>query len=204
MKQHNLRRYIKDMDSIPFLNPSSNNKPKRSAISNFFDLNNAEDVGAAGIWSEVVCYLNGFRQSGKNYYMSCPNCKKKVAEENDSTCANCSQHYQAARYRYILTLNLTDHLDSIWATAYDEVGEKLLATGGEALPAGDFARMSEQEVQELMRGLRFRQVKLRMVTKNEEFNNEMRKKTNIIKLVELNYAEESRLVLSKLAQLLAQ
>jgi hypothetical protein len=37
-----------------------------------------------------------------------------------------------------------------------------------------------------------------MVTKNEEYNNEVRKKTSIIKILDLNYAEETKCVLAKL------
>mgnify|MGYP000117886820 CR=1 FL=1 len=39
---------------------------------------------------------------------------------------------------------------------------------------------------------------MKLVTKNEEYNNEVRKKTSIIKLMELNYAEESKSLLNKL------
>lgn len=81
LKQHGLRKYIKDLEHINFANPDSNNKPKRTSITNFKDLNNAMDeVSNAGTWSEVVCFIIAIRLSAKNYYVSCPKCKRKVGE----------------------------------------------------------------------------------------------------------------------------
>lgn len=52
LKQHSLRKYIKDIDNISFTNPDSNNKPKRTNITNFKDLNNSMDeVSKSGTWS---------------------------------------------------------------------------------------------------------------------------------------------------------
>ncbi len=40
LKQHNLRKYIREMDSMNFINPNSNQKTsKKSTINNFMDLN---------------------------------------------------------------------------------------------------------------------------------------------------------------------
>jgi hypothetical protein len=53
LKQHPLRKYIKDLEAISFTNPGSNRKPnKRPNINNFQELNNAMDeVTPSGTWS---------------------------------------------------------------------------------------------------------------------------------------------------------
>lgn len=43
LKQHSLRKYIKDIENIAFTNPDSSNKPKRTNISNFKDLSSSMD-----------------------------------------------------------------------------------------------------------------------------------------------------------------
>ena len=81
LKQHSLRKYIKDLDNMNFSNPDSNNKVRRTKINCLKDLKNAMDEGNSnGTWSEVVCFVSNFKISGKNYYISCPKCKKKVIE----------------------------------------------------------------------------------------------------------------------------
>jgi hypothetical protein len=49
--------------------------------------------------------------------------------------------------------------------------------------------MAENELNEHFRLIKYKFRKLRMITKNEEFNGVTRKKTSIIKVLDLNYAE---------------
>lgn len=83
----------------------------------------------------------------KGTYLSCPTCKKKVHEEFDHACESCHEKYERAKYRYILNVNLVDGEEQIWVSAYDAIGEKLLAIEGEdALTADAFMRMTEDEL----------------------------------------------------------
>jgi hypothetical protein len=74
----------------------------------------------------VVCFITAIRHTGKNFYIGCPKCKKKVAEVEGATCVHCGTVYSQAQFRYVLSLSLADYLDSIWVNAYDEVGEALM------------------------------------------------------------------------------
>ncbi len=47
-------------------------------------------------------------------------------------------------------------------------------------------------MQELVNSKKYEEFKLKMVTNNEEYNNEMRKKTKIIDILPLNYAAEAK------------
>lgn len=125
MKQNNLRKYIKDIDSISFTHMGAGAKNKKASFYNFYDLNNSNEEGT--VWSEVICHFSGISSTSKNYYLSCPNCKKKVDEEEKANCPKCNAFYNEGKYRYILNLNLIDYTDSLWATAYDEVAEIMLA-----------------------------------------------------------------------------
>lgn len=200
LKQHPLRKYIKDLEQMAFANPDSNNKPKRTSITNFKDLNNAMDeVTPAGTWSEVVCFITAIRISGKNYYTGCPKCKKKVGETENSTCVNCGQFYEQPKNRYVMNMNVSDYTDSIWVTAYDEGGEGMMG-----ISADEYSRFNEEQVQEHVRRVRYHHKKLKLVTKNEEFQGNVRKKTSIIKVSEVNYAEEAKLLLEKVRHMMAK
>ena len=78
---------------------------------------------------------------------------------------------------------LIDMYESVWTTLYDETAEQL--TG---MSATEFARLNEEGLQDLLRKVRYKEIKLKMLTKNEEFNKEMRKKTGAIKFLKLDYA----------------
>lgn len=78
------------------------------------------------VWSEVKCFINAVRTSGTMWYLSCPNCKKKVIDEVNSTCPHCSTDYQNGKYRFIMSAEFSDTTTSIWATVYDDLAEKIL------------------------------------------------------------------------------
>lgn len=101
-----------------------------------------------------------------------------------TTCQHCNTAYDEAQHRYVLSLSIADYRDAIWVTAYDEAGEALMG-----MPARQFANLKEEDLQEHLRRIRYRQKKLRMVTKNEDFNGTVRKKTTVIKVTDINYAE---------------
>lgn len=71
---------------------------------------------------EKLCYLSQVATGSKSYYLSCPFCKKKVVEEENGQCLSdkCGKAYQKGKFRYLLNICLTDEMDSIWATAYDD------------------------------------------------------------------------------------
>jgi hypothetical protein len=74
----------------------SNQKNKKDFITSFSELTEkAEDLKLGdNLWSEVICYLKGIRLSNsamKNVYLSCPHCKKKIADENSSVCQYCTK-----------------------------------------------------------------------------------------------------------------
>lgn len=148
-----------------------------------------------GVWTELVCSVGAVKSSAKNYYLSCPHCKKKVQEQANSQCGSCRAQYEQARPRYILNVMLSDMYDSCWVTAYDQQAQVLMG-----VPASEFARLNEEGLQQLLRKIRYRQMKMLLLTKNEEYNKEMRRKTGLVKINSLNYGEQTKAVLARLKQ----
>ena len=158
-----------------------------------------DEVTNAGTWSEVVSFITAIRLSAKNYYVSCPKCKRKVGDEENTACVHCGHFYEQPKNRYVMTMNVSDYTDSIWVTAYDESGEAMMG-----ISAGEFSRLSEEQVQEHVKKMRYRYRKLKLVTKNEEFQGNVRKKTSIIKVTEVDFAEETKLLLEKVRQMVGK
>ena len=95
-----------------------------------------------------------------------------------------------------MSLSIADHFDGMWVNAYDEVGTIILG-----VKASEYAELSEEEVQDLVKKVKFKEFKFKMITKNEEYNNEFRKKTTIIKIMNLSYANEAQSLAKKLMYL---
>ena len=119
------------------MNISSAQKTKKSSIQSFTELKekceNLEEK--ENVWSEVFCYFRTIRHgsNSKIHYLACPKCKKKVLEVESSVCTSCNEEYEKANYRYILSVHLLDDHDSLWASAFNDAGETLLAKENEQI-----------------------------------------------------------------------
>ena len=111
-------------------------------ISNLKELNNAIDEVDKGTWSEIVCSIGSIKTTGKTFYLACPSCKKKVIDEENGQCNNCSKSYEEACPKYFSTILICDSFDSLWVSAYDDVASVIMG-----IPASDYAKLSEEEVQ---------------------------------------------------------
>lgn len=118
---------------------------------------------------EKVCYLTQISLTSKNYYLSCPYCKRKVFDEENSSCPaeKCQKSYSRAKYRYLLNVSLSDEVETIWATAYDEAAETILTShiDGHILTADEFVQIPEEDVKLMLPAFLDRQMKVTVVAK---------------------------------------
>lgn len=70
-------------------------------------------------------------------------CNKKVTESANEPgkwrCEKCEKDWDAPKYRYILSVNVSDHTGQIWLSCFDEVGEKLMG-----MPANQIMAWKEE------------------------------------------------------------
>jgi hypothetical protein len=128
MKDHKLRKF-KDVSKIHF-NKSVDGtggikRGQRVTIAEVLE-KASKLTDKAKCWSEVRCLVGAIRTSGTLWYLSCPECRKKVAEEVKSQCPHCQKFYENGKYRYLLSMELADGTGSVWVTAYDETAETIL------------------------------------------------------------------------------
>jgi replication factor A1 len=61
------------------------------------------------------------------YYYGCPDCKKKVLEENVGyRCENCNKVHGNANLNYTYTAKVSDFTGSIFVSFVGEIGESIL------------------------------------------------------------------------------
>jgi len=68
-------------------------------------------------------------------------CNKKVVEVNPGEwrCEKCDRAWEQPDYRYIMSVNVSDHTGQIWLSCFNEVGELIMG-----LPANDFMRLRDE------------------------------------------------------------
>lgn len=76
----------------------------------------------------------------------------------------------------------------------------MMALENSIYSAGEFAKLTDEGVKERVNALKMQQFKLRLSTKEEEYQGVSRKKTSVLKILPLDYATESRTLLAKLEE----
>ena len=76
----------------------------------------------------------------KMYYLSCPDCKKKVVEETVGyRCENCNKIQMQPNPTYILSARISDTSGSVFVSFLREAGEFIM----NGISAKDFREMKE-------------------------------------------------------------
>jgi replication factor A1 len=72
-------------------------------------------------------------------------CNKKVLENNPGEwrCEKCDKTFDAPLYRYILSINVSDHTGQLWISCFDDVGRMVIG-----LPANDVIVMKDNNEKE--------------------------------------------------------
>lgn len=66
---------------------------------------------------------------------SSPDCNKKVIEEEPGEwrCGKCEKAFPKPEYRYIMSVNVSDHTGQIWLSCFDEVGRMVMGMSADQL-----------------------------------------------------------------------
>ena len=70
-------------------------------------------------------------------YPAClsPDCNKKVTEEEPGqwVCARCEKTHPKPEYRYVMSINVSDHTGQIWLSCFDDVGRMMMGMTADQL-----------------------------------------------------------------------
>jgi len=145
-------------------------------------------------------------EPSKMWYPACPGtregrvCNKKMQEqaENAWTCDSCGQG--TPNYRYILSLTIADHTGSEYVTLFDNEGAQLLGQPAKTLQ--EWVTGSEEDgrtaFERTVAGAEHREMLLTVKAKAEDRGGETRIKVTAVKMREIDYAKENKILLAAL------
>jgi replication factor A1 len=129
-------------------------------------------------------------------YTACPleGCNKKVVEDSSGwRCEKCNKSYDAPIQRYTLNISILDHTGQLWVSVFNDMGCKLFGKDANEMVRlkdeneAKFAAIGQQKL--------FSRFNFKIRAKQENYNDELKLKSNLVGLNELDYpAENSKLV----------
>lgn len=116
-------------------------------------------------------------------------------------CAKCDKEYSECNPRMILSVNVADWSSNIWVTLFDNEAKSLLGKDGH-----EMKRLKEEDqtsFNTIFDNLRFTQLQLKLRVKTENYNDESRLKTSVMKLERLNLPEHNKRLLKEINEMRA-
>ncbi|XP_061659841.1 replication protein A 70 kDa DNA-binding subunit-like isoform X2 [Syngnathoides biaculeatus] len=136
-------------------------------------------------------------------YRACPagSCYKKVQERDDGRyhCDKCGKDYPVFKYRFMLSVNLADFGDNMWATCFQETAETLLGLNAEQL--GHLKDTDEDAFNEVFQKVYFSSHIFRNRVKLEMYNDECRMRVTVMDVLPLDHRQYSRRLLNSVRAL---
>ncbi|WUR04158.1 replication factor A protein 1 (RFA1) [Vairimorpha necatrix] len=126
-------------------------------------------------------------------YDSCKeeNCTKKVYknEFEEYRCEKCDKTSYECNYRYLINANISDSTGQIWGTLFND--QALLLLG---LSASDFREMADNDAnqsQMFIKKFLYKDYIIKLRSRQDNYNDEIRMRNNITDIKEVNYKEEA-------------
>ncbi|XP_061606709.1 replication protein A 70 kDa DNA-binding subunit-like isoform X2 [Phyllopteryx taeniolatus] len=136
-------------------------------------------------------------------YRACPSesCNKKVQEQDDGRyhCDKCGKDYPDFKYRFMLSVNLADFGDNVWATCFQDTAETLLGLGADRL--GRLKDTDEDAFNEVFQKVHFSKHIFRSRVKLETYNDECRVKVTVMEVLPVDHRQHSRRLLNSIRAL---
>ncbi|RFU27944.1 hypothetical protein B7463_g8394, partial [Scytalidium lignicola] len=133
-------------------------------------------------------------------YPACLNegCNKKVTDMGDGTwrCEKCDQTHQKPQYRYIMSVNASDHTGQLWLSCFDDVGRMIMGMSADELmdiKENDLAKTTEVFDNASCKTLTFR-----CRAKMDSYQDQQRIRYQVMSASPINYKQEA----NKLAELI--
>ena len=121
----------------------------------------------------------------------------KVEEENGQWyCAKNQKTYATCKRRYIMGAKIADESGHCWLTLFNDDGEKLF--GYTADEMHEFQENDSAKFDAILNEARFKSFTFKLKSKVEEYNNENRRKVLTMSMNPIDFAAESRSLLSKM------
>ncbi|PVV02755.1 hypothetical protein BB560_002781 [Smittium megazygosporum] len=126
-------------------------------------------------------------------YPACPseNCNKKVIQEDGQwRCENCQRTYPNPDYRYIFSVNVSDHTGNMWVQCFNDTGKEIVGISANELM--DFFENDKEKFDSILLKANFNKFQFRCRAKNETYNDNTRVKHVAVSAHPINFVTESK------------
>lgn len=130
------------------------------------------------------------------WYTACPETNKKVTEIAPGRwhCAATDKEYDHCNYRYMLNMSVQDESGNQWVSAFDETAEVIF--GKKAEDMHNLRETDPDAFEATLQEPLLRQYVMRIRVKQDNWNDEVRLRYNVLKVEPVNFASEAKIVLS--------
>jgi len=143
-------------------------------------------------------------QKDKALYKACPNqddgrdCNKKIQDNGDGSyrCEKCSLNLNNFKWRLMVTLNMGDYSDGLWATCFQETAEKLLGMSSEEV--GNLSEKDEEAYNKVFTDACFKTYSFRCRAKADTYNDETRVKHTVVGVDNVDYAAMNKFMIKEI------
>ena len=133
-------------------------------------------------------------------YPACasPDCNKKVVQEDSGQwrCEKCNKTFPKPEYRYIMSMNVSDHTGQMWLSCFDDVGRMIMGMSADQL--NELRENDEKAAGEAFQDAICQTFTFRCRAKMDNFQDTQRVRYQVSGASPLNYPAES----AKLAELI--
>lgn len=169
-----------------------------------------ERLGSDGkaAWVQVLAQV-AFVRNESYAYPACPlpyngkQCSKKLTDQTgDGTswlCERCHASVPAPDWRYILSLQVADHTEASWVTAFNEVGPELMGMPAQELKA--LADAGDSRFPIAFRDVQFRLMAFKLKISEETYNDETKMRSTVVRVDPVDYSQETQWTLNAINRL---
>lgn len=127
-------------------------------------------------------------------YPACasPDCNKKVLQEDSGLwrCERCDKTFPKPEYRYIMSLNVSDHTGQIWLSCFDDVGRMIMGMSADQLM--ELKENDEKASQDVFQEANCQTYIFKCRAKMDSFQDQQRVRYQVSGATPLNFATESK------------
>jgi len=127
-------------------------------------------------------------------YPACasPDCNKKVLQEDSGQwrCERCDKTFPKPEYRYIMSLNVSDHTGQIWLSCFDDVGRLMMGMSADQLT--ELKENDDKAAGDVFQEANCQTYIFKCRAKMDNFQDQQRVRYQVSGATPLNYVAESK------------
>ncbi|KAJ3642875.1 hypothetical protein Zmor_025624 [Zophobas morio] len=162
----------------------------------------SQDHGDQGFYFQTYATILLIRVD-RAVYKSCPTpeCQKKVIDLENGMyrCEKCNREYPEFKYRFLVSMNVSDMSGSQWVTLFSAEAEKILAKTAQEI--GEAMEHDQESVGKLFDEVQFKQFLFKIRAKMESYNDEQKLRMIVVSTSPITFEDHNAYLIKKIEEL---